>query len=44
MTLPVIAGFLSGFSMAEMRLFLKGIENVIPVALMFATAILFLGY
>lgn len=45
MTLPVIAGFLSGFSMAEMSLYiLKGIENVIPVALMFATAILFLGY
>ena len=44
MTLPVIAGFLSGFSMAEMSLYiLKGIENVIPVALMFATAILFFG-
>lgn len=44
MVLPVIAGFLSRFSMAEMSLYiLKGIKNVIPVALMFGTAILFFG-
>lgn len=43
-TLPVAAGFLSGFSIAEIGSYiLKGIEIVIPTAFMFGFSILFFG-
>lgn len=44
-TLPVVAGIFSGFSFREIAIYVSvGIRTVIPLAFMFAFAILFLVY